>query len=60
MDKLHLCPPSHNSKSKKNTLLMSADSNTLLFEISDGDNATYEDDPAVIQARENLAVAEHV
>ena len=39
---------------------MSADHNTLLFEISDGDDVTYEDDPAVIQARANLAVAEHV
>ena len=37
---------------------MSTDPNTPLFEISDGDDATYEDDPAVIQARENLAVAE--
>ena len=39
---------------------MSADPNTPLFEISDGDDATYEDDPAVIQARANLMVAEHV
>ena len=39
---------------------MSTDHNTPLFEISDGDNATYEDDPAVIQARANLVAAEHV
>ena len=39
---------------------MSADPNTPLFEISNGDDATYEDDPAIIQARANLAAAEHV
>ena len=39
---------------------MSANHNTLLIEISDGDDATYEDDPAIIQARANLTVAEHV
>ena len=39
---------------------MSADHNTPLFEISDGDDVTYEDDPAIIQARANLAVAEHI
>ena len=39
---------------------MSADPNTLLFEISDGDDATYKDDPAVIQARANLAAVECV
>ena len=37
---------------------MSTDPNTPLFEISNGDDVTYEDDPAVIQARENLTVAE--
>ena len=39
---------------------MSADPNTPLFEISNGDNATYKDNPTIIQVRENLAVAEHV
>ena len=39
---------------------MSADHNTLLFEISNRDDATYEDNPAVIQARANLMAAERV
>ena len=39
---------------------MSADHNTPLFEISNGDDMTYEDDPAIIQARANLVVVEHV
>ena len=46
--------------SQQQPLLMSADHNTPLFEISDGDDAMYEDDPAIIQARANLAAAEHV
>ena len=51
---------SQNLKSKNNTPLMSADHNTPLFEISNGDDMTYEDDPAIIQARANLVVVEHV
>ena len=39
---------------------MSTNPNTLLFKISNRDNTTYEDDPAVIQARANLAAVEHV
>ena len=39
---------------------MSNNPNTPLFEISDGDDTTYEDNPAVIQARANLTAAEHV
>ena len=39
---------------------MSADPNTPLFEISDRDDIIYEDDPAVIQVRENLMAVEHV
>ena len=39
---------------------MSADHNTPLFEISDGDDAMYEDDPAISQARANLAAAERI
>ena len=39
---------------------MSADLNILLFEISDGDDLSYEDDPAVTQVKANLAVAERV
>ena len=39
---------------------MSANHNTLLFKISDGDDATYEDDSAIIQARANLVAVECV
>ena len=39
---------------------MSANPNTPLFKISNGDDVTYKDDPAVIQARENLMAVEHV
>ena len=39
---------------------MSADQHTPLFEISDGDNLEYVDDPAVTQAKENLAMAERI
>ena len=45
---------------KYSILLTSANHNTPLFKISNGDDAMYEDDPAIIQARENLAAAEHV
>ena len=45
---------------KYSILLTSANHNTPLFEISDGDDATYEDDPAVIQAWANLVAVEHV
>ena len=43
------CPP-----------LMSADQHTPLFEISDGDDLEYADDPAVMQEKENLAMAERI
>ena len=39
---------------------MSANHNTPLFEISNGDDAMHEDDPAVIQARANLMAAQCV
>ena len=39
---------------------MSADPNTPLFVISDGDNVEYEDDPTVTQAKANLAAVERV
>ena len=39
---------------------MSTDHNTPLFEISDGDDVTYKDDPAVIQAKANLVAVERV
>ena len=45
------------SKSKR-TSLMSADHNMPLFEISDGEDVEYEDDPAITQAKANLMVAE--
>ena len=53
------------SYSKKNqvqmhTPPMSADHNTPLFKISDRDDVMYKDNPAVIQARENLTAAERV
>ena len=37
---------------------MSADQHTPLFEISDGDDLEYADDPAVTQAKENLVMVE--
>ena len=39
---------------------MSADHNMPLFEISDGDNIEYEDNPAVAQGKVNLAAAEQI
>ena len=39
---------------------MSADRNMPLFNLNDKDEVTYEDDPAILQARANLAVAEWV
>ena len=39
---------------------MSANQHTPLFEISDGDNLEYVDDPAVMQVKENLAMAERI
>ena len=39
---------------------MSANPTTPLFVITDGDDIEYKDDPAVIQARANLAVLECV
>ena len=39
---------------------MSTNPNTLLFVLSDNDNDEYEDDPAVTQAKANLAAVEHI
>ena len=39
---------------------MSADQHTPLFEISDRDDLEYVDDPAVMQVKENLVMAEHI
>ena len=57
---MHLHPYSQNPKSKQCTLLMSADCNTPLFKISNGDEIEYEDDPAVAQAKANLAAVEQI
>ena len=46
------------SKSENIFTAKSADPNTPLFEISDGDDVICEDNPAVTQAKANLAVAE--
>ena len=56
----HTCAPTPKTKSKAHTPPMSTDPNVPLFEISNGDDMTYEDDPAIIQARANLTAAEHV
>ena len=53
-------PYSQKPKSKTCTPPMSADLNTPLFVLSDNDDIEYEDDPAVTQAKANLAVAEHI
>ena len=39
---------------------MSADPNTPLFVISDGDDVEYKDNPAISQAKVNLAAAEWI
>ena len=39
---------------------MSADSNTPLFVISDGDDIEYKDDPAIAQAKANLTAVEWI
>ena len=44
----------------KSSPLMSADPNAPLFMISDGDDIEYDNDPAVAQAKANLAVAEQI
>ena len=51
---MHLHPYSK----KKPCTLMSADPNTPLFMLSEGDDVEYEEDPAIAQAKANLAVAE--
>ena len=39
---------------------MSADPNTPLFVLSNGDNVEYKEDPTVAQAKANLAAAERI
>ena len=51
-------PTPRKSKPKKITLLMSANPNIPLFEISNGDDLPYEDDPAITQAKVNFMAAE--
>ena len=53
-------PLSQKTLVKKHTPLMSADPNTPLFIISAGEDVEYEDDPAITQAKVNLAAAEHI
>ena len=56
------CVPLLDQKTSKSKIFtaMSTDLNTPLFEISDGDDIEYEDDPAMTQAKVNLMVVEHV
>ena len=56
MDKSHFALPPQS----QHTPLMSADPNTPLFEISDGEDVKYEDNPAVAQVKANLTVAEQI
>ena len=53
-----LCAPT--PKKSQHTPLMSADPNTPLFMISDGDDVEYKDDPAISQAKVNLAAVEWI
>ena len=39
---------------------MSTDSNTPLFVLSNGDDVEYDEDPAIAQAKANLAAAERI
>ena len=54
-----MCPYSQKTE-VKSSLLMSADPNTPLFVISDGDDVEYDDNPAVAQVKANLAVVEQI
>ena len=56
---MHLCPFSQ-KKLSQHTPLMSADPNTPLFVISDGDDIEYEDNPTVTQVKANLTAVEHI
>ena len=60
MDKSHLHPYSKKTQVQTRTPPMSANPNTPLFVLSDDDDDEYEDDPAVTQAKANLAAAEHI
>ena len=54
-----LAPLLPNALSQK-TPLMSADHNTPLIKISDGEDIKYKDDPAITQAEANLVAVEHI
>ena len=56
----HTCTLLKSNTQVNSSTAMSADPATPLFVISDGDNVKYKDDPAVTQAKANLAAAEHV
>ena len=50
----------HSHSKYQHTPLMSANPNTPLFEISDGEDVEYKDDPAVAQVKANLAAVEQI
>ena len=50
----------HSHSKYQHTPLMSANPNTPLFEISDGEDVKYKDDPAVAQVKANLAAVEQI
>ena len=57
----HTCTPFSKLLSQKtHTPLMSADPNTPLFKISDGDEIEYEVNPAITQAKANLSAVERI
>ena len=49
-----------NPSQKQHSLLMSADHNMPLFEISDSNEIEYEDNPAIAQAKANLTAVEQI
>ena len=61
-DKSHFMPPLLKNLQVLNThhRMMFADRNTPLFKLNNEDKNLYEDNPAIIQARANLAAVEHI
>ena len=57
---MHLRPYSQKTQVQTRTLPMSVNQNTPLFILSDDDDIKYKDDPAVTQAKANLAAAEPI
>ena len=57
----HTCSsPLKKLSPKKYAITMPADLEPPLFKISDGDKIKYEDDPAIAQAKANLAAVEQI